>query len=516
MVDLASPLPTEAVAVTFFEDRAEVIRGATAQARASGSLEVLLGGVTPLVVDTSVVARSKTPGVRVLRATVVRRLAEERPASEEAISVLEREVLAARGRLWSAQHELSRLGARRARLGQLVERWLELRSVVPSGAGAVRDLRACYTRLEAAEAEGLTREGASRNEEDDAAEALRHAEARLAEARKGSPRRVAFVQLELAVPEAGSVELELRYMTPCALWRPEHLARLVRGEAQDFVELETRAVVWQETGEAWTDVMCRFSTARPARSAALPLLTDDVLVTRRKDDEERARIRVDARDVEISRAGEEGQIRDVSMMPGVEDGGSPVSLQARGKATIPSNGRPCRIPLGELRLPARVDLFAAAEVASAVHVRARCTSPSPLLAGPVIVARGSEIVGRGTLDFVAAGEPFSLGLGTDDGLRVRRRVDETRKVTPLLGTQSLRREITIHLSNLSGEARTVTLRERVPVSEVEAVIVELRPLPGMRHDAADGFVELDVELPPRRTERLSYVVAIEARSNVTF
>jgi len=53
---------------------------------------------------------------------------------------------------------------------------------------------------------------------------------------------------------------------------------------------------------------------------------------------------------------------------------------------------------------------------------------SGVLAGPVLLVRGTELVGRGRVRFVAKGEPFELGFGVDDGIRVRRQVADEREV----------------------------------------------------------------------------------------
>ncbi|MEZ4315056.1 MAG: hypothetical protein R3F14_44145 [Polyangiaceae bacterium] len=53
--------------------------------------------------------------------------------------------------------------------------------------------------------------------------------------------------------------------------------------------------MWHAAGEKWEGVRARFSTARPARDAAPPLVRDDILHLRRKTAEERTRVIVEAR-----------------------------------------------------------------------------------------------------------------------------------------------------------------------------------------------------------------------------
>ena len=98
-------------------------------------------------------------------------------------------------------------------------------------------------------------------------------ERRAVEACRSQPVVEAAIELQLDSQGAAELTLELTYRTPCALWRPEHLCRLTQtadGGAQ--LQLTSAAVVWQRTGEDWTDVHCRFSTARPTQLATPPLL----------------------------------------------------------------------------------------------------------------------------------------------------------------------------------------------------------------------------------------------------
>ncbi len=101
-----------------------------------------------------------------------------------------------------------------------------------------------------------------------------------------------------------------------------------------------------------------------------------------------------------------------------------------------------------------------------------------------------------------------------------RETEETRGSTGLTQRTTVTRTVRLHLSRFSGpqehDEQLVTLRERIPVSEVAAVEVRLRkdacsPAP----DALDpdGIVRWDIALPPsgRRTVTLVYEVSAAAK-----
>ncbi|KYG07838.1 hypothetical protein BE21_27055 [Sorangium cellulosum] len=140
--------------------------------------------------------------------------------------------------------------------------------------------------------------------------------------------------------------------------------------------------------------------------------------------------------------------------------------------------------------------------------------PRPLLAGPVKVARGGSLIGRARLDFVGAGEPFELGFGVDDAVRVRRTVDEEQDTSAITGSRKIRRRVKLSLSNLSSDVKRVLVTERIPVSEVADVEIALGEAPGWALDAEDGFLRGRVELPPKGLKTMSFSYELRAAASV--
>ncbi|MDO9016801.1 MAG: mucoidy inhibitor MuiA family protein [Myxococcales bacterium] len=519
---MGDPVSSEAVRVTLFEDRAEVVRRATCAVPAGVSW-VAVAGVTPALDDPSLVAGVVGDGARVIATRVVRAIVPVSAAGDDERDAAERDATEADARRTAADRGEHRATAELERLDATTLDWVSGVSAVPRGtaddpAAGARAWREAFDAIEAAA--GAAEEGVLAAEEqcfEARADQLR-AHARLEAARATRSLRTSRVEVQVEAPEAREVTIELTYRTPCALWRPEHLARWTPpGDGEpSTVTITTAAVIWQATGEVWSNVTARFSTARPAQSAAPPLLTDDVLTTRRKSDPERSRVVVEAREQAIATAGLARGTRDVDEMPGVDDGGEAQWFEGAHPVTIPSDGEAHRVELTRASITAEVERVAWPERGDAVHLRATATlvGEAPLLAGPVVLARGGELVGRGRVDFVGRGEPFELGFGVDDGLRVRRSVDEKRDTTPVIGTQKVARTVRVYLSNLSDEARRLTVIERYPVSEVDEVKVAVVSHEDATLDARDGFAKWVVTLGAGSTRTLTLVYRIEAAAKV--
>ena len=519
---MGDPVQSEAVRVTFFEDRAEVIRRARCEVPA-GISWVALAGVTPALDDRSLVAGVVGEGARVIATRVVRVIVPVSVAGDDERDAADRDATEAAARRAAAERGEHRATADLERLDAAAMDWVGAVAGVPRGkaedpgAGA-RAWREAFDAIEAAASAAEESVLAAEEQGFEARADQQRAQARLEAARATRSLRTSRVEVQVEAAEAGTVTVELTYRTPCALWRPEHLARWTPpGDGEpSTLAITTAAVIWQATGEVWTDVSARFSTARPAQSAAPPLLTDDVLTSRRTREPARGRVVVEARDQSIATAGLARGTRDVDEMPGVDDGGEAQWFEGAHPVTIPSDGEAHRVELTRASMPAEVERVAWPERSDAVHLRATATlvGEAPLLAGPVVLARGAELVGRGRVDFVGRGEPFELGFGVDDGLRVRRAVEEKRETTPVIGTQKVARTVRVYLSNLSDEARQLTVIERYPVSEVDEVKVSVGSHEGATLDARDGFAKWTVTLGAGSTRTLTLAYRIEAAAKV--
>lgn len=538
MTELANPLPapdtappgphgpavvecsSQVVRVTLFEDRAEVVRRLQGPLTAGVSW-LRIAGVATMVSDPSVLASVlgfKAGSARVLSSRVVRRVREVPLSSESEIHAREAEQQAAASHAAALGKAVEAQTTHEQRIAQLINHYIRALHRVPQAAATdLTSWRSAYQQLTAAQQQALDELASARLEQAQAQREEKRCDLRLAMARRVEPRFEAAIELQIESSAAGVATIELSYRTPCALWRPEHQCRLTTAsDGSHSLQITTWATAWQCTGEDWREVPLRFSTARPAQAATAPMLSEDSLRLRRKTEQEKRTVIVEAREQQIAVAGVNRGPSAVEEMPGVDDGGEPLCLSAARPTTLPSSGMPVRVEIGTQTLPCQVERIAYPERSIGAHLRATATltGSRPLLAGPVHIIRGSELAGRSRILFVAPGEPFELGFGIDDGVRVRRRVEETRETTAVLGTQKIGRTVRLFLSNLSEAKKALQVTERVPVSEIRDVEITVSQPPGMRYDSKDGFARFDCELEPGATRELSFSYRIEAGARV--
>ncbi|MFH8893391.1 mucoidy inhibitor MuiA family protein [Streptomyces sp. NPDC017949] len=510
------PIALPVTAVTCLEDRAHVERTAVLDLEA-GVQRLRLGPVTALAVDRTLHAEliaehtATVLDVRIVRAWTPR--APLPPTVDDS---------AVRHREHAIEEERTALGQRRdrlrARLDALGRLASDLLRDIGEGAGAGEPERDRWNR----ELDRVDEERDACGEQLRAVEArlavlsveLRHVQGALDLSEEEPAELVGHVELTVDAAVAGPVRLRLSHLTPCALWRPAYRAVL----DGDSLTLETDAVVWQRTGEDWSDVRLTLSTARSALAGDPPRLTEDRLTLKDRSAAERRTVDVELREEEIGDLG----AAPVLGLPGVDDGGEARVLSSPVPVSVPADGRAQRVPISSFTAAARSEYACSPELSPLVTQVVRCDNGSghALLAGPVHLVRGSGFSGRGTLDFTAAGAAFELAFGSRDDHRVVRHAEESRESVGITQRTLVTRTVRLHLSRFSApgeqDDRVVAVRERIPVSEVSAVEVRLRreacsPAP----DAvdADGIARWDVTLPPggRRSVTLVYELSASAK-----
>lgn len=530
--ELTGLVPLPITAVTCMEDRAQVER--TGEVRlAAGVSRLRVGPVTPLTVDRSLRAdfaagADAGTDARVVDARVVRRYTPAPPGEPgRDASALRRDV-----------HELEQEAADTALLRQRLEAALDVvgqarddlyRDIRQGAGGGDADPERWADRLDRVESEAEPRIAELhklRRRSHDIAEELREARQALAAVETEPQRLTAYLDLVVEAGREGTAELRIGSLVPCALWRPAYRATLAAD--RDSVHVETDAFVWQLTGEDWTGVRLTLSTARPTLAASPPVLADDVLTLRDRSAEERRTIEVDLREEEIRDVGAASvPAAGPAALPGIGDGGDVRVLRAPHPVSVPSGNRPHRVRLTSFTAPCTVEDTCAPELSPLVVAVARLanTSGHVLLAGPVDLVRDSGFVGRGTLEFAGVGEEFEVPFGSEDTFRVVRHTEESRDTTGLAAINQrtvVTRRVRLFVSRLDAGAgaarRTITVRERVPVSEVSAVEValrggECRPAP----DGVDseGVVRYTLGLDPGERREIELVYDITAASSVT-
>ena len=501
--------------VTLFEDRARVRRRATVKL-SQGSLVLGIADVSPVLSDKSLNAafmdnKDMNPGLSVRREMTSDDEHEDKIRKvEESIKDLEEQSITQSDLLQSVEN-------RTANLKRILEiSFSEIPADIAGGRLLGDDRKLSLEDLDR-QLSSLSLEKVGiecRIEElNESLEDLRNQHEIL---KTPSVKYVASVLIETHVPSGGRYELVVDYLVPCACWRPRHRATLDEG----LLQMETEAVVWQNSGEDWKDVKLSFSTHRPSLGLTPPVLCDDRISIVRKAKEDV----IEFRDEEISDAGfgssGDNPAAAAQSLPGIDDGGLARNFEAEYPADIPSDGRPYSVSLGVFKGEAETDIISMPELSPYAFIRSLQTNQAsyPLLAGPVSLVRNGSCVGRSSITYTAEGERFPLSWGTQADIRLYRTVStKTRDGGPLNPWSRKDHFIELKLGNLGGEPRELIVKERIPVSELEKVRISFdkeTASDGFRGPDENGFIEWPVVLPPGARKILKMAYTIEKRKTV--
>jgi uncharacterized protein (TIGR02231 family) len=515
----------KAIAPVEFEDRAHVVRRGQIELGA-GITRLRVAGVAPVLADKTLCGavvpagqksgegRERINDIRVRRSRLV--LGEHKPERARELA-----------------QELERLVAQQERLQARVD-VARRREATLAGVGDVTvtdiGVDACYGVDEAAAwSQALARvadnEAAARSERlqlefqvEELGEEIRRLRGRINSTAQTSDTVTAEVVVEVWVGAAGVYGVQVDYVVPGACWRPYHraqLVELVKGK-EPVLHFASEGCVWQNTGEDWSDVQLIFSTERPSLGTEPPQLTTEQLYVQRKSEQ----VVVEAREQEVQTTGLGGAPKKQSSdLPGIDDGGEVLALRATAKASVPSDGRPYRVPLMSFTSPTALEHVLCAELAEAVILKTTHVNRSqqPILAGPVDLVRGGGYVGRTSLLYIASGENFAIGWGPDGAVRVQRSLTHAKEERAMLsGWVSQINTVELRLSNLGAAERTIQISERVPVSEIDKVKIEVdaAATTGSARPDTNGMVKWKVELPGFGRVRLTLAYVVRKHGDV--
>jgi uncharacterized protein (TIGR02231 family) len=331
--------------------------------------------------------------------------------------------------------------------------------------------------------------------------------------------------------------LTLTYMLPGATWEPVHE---LRTDASSSVEVTSFAVVTQASGEDWNNAELVFSTQSSTAAVRIPelealTLGDTRAATQIMERQSASFSRAEAAFKGQNRlwnkrlqAGEEGssfeevyktnfealqvvQSKTVQIFQSLQQRGTTAQFKAMSATNVHADGRSVRVPIGRARLAAKQVVVAAPEQSlnAAVTLDMRNESGQPLLPGAVALYQDGAFLGMTNLDFVADGESFALFLSVADQLKLSRTLD--RKHSALVRKQRTQMQLAfiVTVENLSNKPVTLTLADRIPVSEEKEIVISgVKVSPDAKPDSK-GILRWQITLQPKEKRRFDVQYQIE-------
>ena len=542
----AAPVPVTSriTAVAVYPDRAVLTRLGRVELPA-GDSELVLDGLPAALVDESLqVSGRGTAAATILDVNLRRTFLEA--SLDPRLRTLEEE-------LASLQREDEAIAARLGQLDQqrsLLQRIENALTAPPAkDSPAVRPSLDEWQRLLAFQAENLTRiagdQQSLQQQRTTLAAKIAATEAQLNEIKGRTPPRRSqkAATLRVSASRAGTLDLTVSYTTPGASWSAAYDARL-RAETR-AIDVTYYGVIRNGTGEDWNGVALTLSTARPALGGGAPTLSPWVVEPVRpmpmayavqgaatselKSMRRAASIASDSMPPAADALSEEADA--VVAQASVQTGLSSATFRIEAPLSLPSDRSAQKVVITTLNCPADLRYETAPKLIEAAYLSASSTNRSdfPWLAGPVNAFLGDTFVATSALRAVMPGEAFTLSLGVDDSIAVKRRI--VKRFTEETGLTSSGRRVTheylVTLTNNKKTAERIVLREPTPVSRDEKIVVKVIT-PAERDISsatvqkeiareADGILAWRIDLKPGEKREVPIKLTIEhpADLNVT-
>ena len=347
------------------------------------------------------------------------------------------------------------------------------------------------------------------------------------------------------------VEFHVSYRVSNAHWTPVYDADLTSPDGgKPTLSLSRRAIVQQSSDEAWNDVKLTISSSPITRTADLP--TIGVVHARSFDPRQQAQQFdanlpiADENMTETTLGSSSGgpsvmvnAMRATAAMPAsapiavaaderqarLDSHGWNASFEVEGRLSVPADGGAKSVLLSRETDPTEVEVSTVPELAPAAYVRAKFAfkGDSPLFGGAAVLSRDGTVIGKARIEFTAPGDKVSLGFGPDDQIKVSRVTVRDEDVEPgtlsFDTTRTLTREYKQTIKNLHKDKRTVTLYDRLPISEqheVKIMRVDTAPSGWTEVSAQPGVSTLKIEIAPGEEKeiRTGYTVNYPGKQTV--
>jgi uncharacterized protein (TIGR02231 family) len=300
---------------------------------------------------------------------------------------------------------------------------------------------------------------------------------------------------------ASHARIRLSYRVSNAWWRPVYDARL--DTRKGALELVRRAEVRQSSGEDWKDASLSVSTTRTSGRTAPPSI-NSLVVNLVEPRPALAMAEMSARSVqgrtpvyaEYSReslpipstmadgsaqklfgpATPKVMVAATEASASVDFGNFSASFVIPGKISVSGDGAPRSFRIGSKTTAPDLIVKTVPSVAATAYLQAHAVNgdDAPLLPGPVNLFRDGTYAGKGAIQQVGPGEPYDIGFGVDDSVKVTRVPVVVSKSDPNWYSRSNAdvRDFKTTVKNLHSIPVKIVVNDRIPVAGHDDIKIE--------------------------------------------
>jgi len=312
-----------------------------------------------------------------------------------------------------------------------------------------------------------------------------------------------------AVSEGGRTSGTISYYVYGVLWTPSYIAKADTVAGNVAVSYLCR--VEQATGEDWKDVALYLETSKPG-AGAKPEEPQTMYVDRVEEERIYGAQKLNATAMYDMAAT--GSAAPAPMMKSARGSGmeevtaSFTGFRAaiEGRVTVLSADEETVLPLASMTMPCAFHTETVPLTAETAFLIGKLKNafPLPMLAGEMQAVVDGSTNGTGAIEETLPGAEVTIGFGANQNILVERRiVTEKGKDAGIFGGRRVEeRSYVTKITNRMKVANRVILRDLVPLSRDEKIVVDLVQPKGAKIDTDKGTFETEVTLQPGQSIEL--------------
>ena len=329
------------------------------------------------------------------------------------------------------------------------------------------------------------------------------------------------IVLKLMSPAAGNIKLNINYLTDNVSWKPYYEIKAEKISAP--LDVTFKAIVKQNTGLDWKGVKLTLINGNSSRNNYAPTVSPWFIYARSPKEREIQREEIASKSAAIrirgmgsvNAAEYDDQYKELEgRAEGVAVGYAGFNVNTNELNTsydidipydILSNNEDHLISLYQQKIPADYQYFTAPNYNREAYLLAKIKDFSKynLVSAPASIIFENMYIGETRISPDQTNNEMNITLGNDPKISIRREEVQDKSGEKFLS--SYREKVITYdlvIKNNKKEQISIEVKDRFPLSNNEAVKIEVLDKSGAAKDDEKGFLTWNIKLSPSETKKL--------------